>query len=217
LPGSPRLHAEASARSRPGPLRLWPGLVNVELSAAHIGPVEGRDGRSAAAESVISTNAKPRGRPVSRSVTGSRAPLLHELQTRPNCRFRRREIQIANKYVLHVVSSNLHCNFRLCGLRQATGPRQVSQDDQKALLFYQNPARSVQNTSMTAPNRHLPIALLLLLNTAAMASPNGGPRRPPTTGTASNLAGGSNYIRPPLLTNWRCGRRYIRSGQDQLG
>jgi len=30
---------------------------------------------------------------------------------RPNCRFRRREIQIAYEYVLHVVSSNFTSTF----------------------------------------------------------------------------------------------------------
>src|ERR1035437_871195 len=113
LPGSAATFAaKASARAAPAPFALGPGLVDVELSAAHIGPVEGRNGlvRRGGIRHFHECEAPGTpGIPV-----GDQIDALHcsmGFKQRPNCRFRRREIQIAYKNVLHVVSSTFTSTF----------------------------------------------------------------------------------------------------------
>src|ERR1035437_583009 len=103
---------EASPTPAPAALALGPGLVDVELSAAHIAPVESRNGlvrRGGIRHFHECEAAGASGIPVGDQVDALHCPI--SFKQRPNCRFRRREIQIAYKNVLHVVSSNFTSTF----------------------------------------------------------------------------------------------------------
>jgi hypothetical protein len=115
LPGSAAAfatEASSSARAAPAPFALGPGLVDVELSAAHIGPVESRNGavrRGGIRHFHECEAAGASGIPVGDQVDTLDCSM--SFKQRPNCRFRRREIQIAYKDVFHVVSSNFTATF----------------------------------------------------------------------------------------------------------
>jgi hypothetical protein len=115
LPGSPAAFAaEASAASRAAPasFALGPGLVDIELSAAHIGPVEARNGL--VRRSGIRHFHECEAAGASRIPVGDQVDAIYcsiSFKQRPDCRFCGRKIQVAYEYVLHVVSSNFTSYF----------------------------------------------------------------------------------------------------------
>jgi hypothetical protein len=113
LPGSAAAFAaEATARAAPAPFALGPGLIDVKLSPAHVGPVESRNGavrRGGIRHFHECEAARAPGIPVGDQIDALDCSM--SFKQRPNCRFRRRKIQIAYENVFHVVSSNFMSSF----------------------------------------------------------------------------------------------------------
>ena len=113
MPGSAAAFAaEATARAAPAPFALGPGLIDVKLSPAHVGPVESRNGavrRGGIRHFHECEAARAPGIPVGDQIDALDCSM--SFKQRPNCRFRRRKIQIAYENVFDVVSSNFMSSF----------------------------------------------------------------------------------------------------------